>query len=89
MRPRIRRRWRCGGTLFVDGTSNDGKPIYAKHIPEHIRLLPVIGRGPVTYFPPKEHLGRPLTLEEQSPYSVASLAAKYLFALVDEASKRT
>jgi hypothetical protein len=64
--------------------SHDGKPILIEQEPARVLLAKVVTRG-VTFDPPTEHLGVPLT--DLSPPSVAKLAVAYLDSLVEAAAK--
>jgi hypothetical protein len=66
--------------------SHDGLPILIEEIRAHFRLLPVTGRGDVTYDPPTHHLGAPLL--DNQPIIVGNLAIEYLTRLIEEATTR-
>jgi hypothetical protein len=62
----------------------DGKPILIEHSDPHAKLVPVTARGPITYHPPKQHLG--MALPDDKPVPVARMALDYARALVEEAA---
>ena len=66
--------------------SLDGKPVLVEQIPAHSILLPVKGRGGITYQPPTQHLGKPLT--NNLPLTVGRVAIVYLEALLVDAEAR-
>jgi hypothetical protein len=66
--------------------SHDGLPILIEETRPHSILLPVTGRGNVTFHPPKEHLGQKLT--DSLPLTVGRLGLSYLATLIDEAEGR-
>ena len=71
------------GNIKIDADTSKGDLII-NVIHPHVRLIPVVDeRYNVTFHPPKEHLGQPLT--DNSPFNVARLWLAYLSALVDEA----
>ncbi|WP_193174492.1 hypothetical protein [Oricola nitratireducens] len=65
-------------------TPLDNKPVLTKRTPSEIALKSVTGRGNITYQPPREHLGKPLS--DTSPIAVAKLGLCYLHDLLKEAS---
>jgi hypothetical protein len=75
------------GTIHLDATSHDGKPILIEVSPAQTILKYVTGRGNVKYNPPTSHLGIPLT--SGNPIEVAELGLIYLSGLVTDAGKRT
>jgi hypothetical protein len=72
------------GRLHVQST--DGLPVLIESRAAHVRLKAVTGRGPVTYSPPKAHLGN--GIDGSYPGPVARMAVAYLEALVAEAERR-
>lgn len=93
-KPGYSRDMRIGGVKMVNGVlsyadveSLDGLPVLIEETNPHSRLVPVIGRGPVTYDVPSVHKGD--ALPDAFPTTFADLAVAYLSALVEEARARS
>jgi hypothetical protein len=61
-----------------------GSPLKFAITPSTARLIAVTDRG-VVYTPPTEHLGKPI--QDQSAVGIAELAASYLRAMIESASR--
>ena len=76
------------GVAHVKGFKGlDDKPVLIEHSAPKAVLRTVICRGPVSYHPPSEHLGK--SLANPSPLNVAELGFSHLTELVREAANRT
>lgn len=75
-----------GRPTFHKLESHDGLPVLIEEHGEHAVLMPVTGRGGVTYQPPAEHLGQPLP--DKMPVTVGKAAVSWLASVVDEAEQR-
>lgn len=67
-------------------TSLDGKPVLIENIPAHAVLMPVTGRGNITYNPPETHRGEKLA--DTLPITIGELGLTYLEELVSEAADK-
>ena len=75
-----------GDIVMLETKSLDGKPVVSEIKPSRSILLPVNGRGNITYPVPKSHLGQ--TITDQSPIAVGRLGLNYLERLIGEAADR-
>jgi hypothetical protein len=74
-----------GKPTIHKAVSHDGLPILVESKSSHAALVPVTGRGNITYNPPKSHLGSPLP--DDLPVTVGRLGLAYLELLVADASR--
>lgn len=77
----------AGKVTIHELQSHDGLPVLIEETPSHAILLPVVGRGPVIYHPPKTHRG--VDLPDSLPLTVGSAALRYLEDLISDAAART